>query len=645
MKLISGKGNSAASKSSSVKKSNGTQNSNTAVKPKTKPKATAVPKQDVSAPPRKRKKRTGLKVAIIIVLVLVLSAVGAVAAFGFYVDNLGTVFPNVWADGVNLSGLTLAEANRTLIDSGFESNADNASATVNFSNGTSFTIFGNEVGLSLNAEEAALAAFYIGRNGSFFDNIRTYIHSRVNITDLRNVSVANMDVEHVREVVSRYTLQFNNALLDGSVNIGEDSIKLVIGTGLEAADEEYVFDLTVHTIYAAMDEQAHLTVEVVTGVNDEVEVDLEMLYARISVEPVSSYLDRETFTATESSQGLTFDMAAAQAALDRAQIGEEIVIPLIVLEPEVTEEEVISVLFRDVLGTRTTSAAGSASGRLNNIRISSESINGTVLLPGEVFSFNEVVGPRTGARGFQYGGAFVDGELVPAIGGGICQTSSTLYNAILYAGLEIVQRRPHTYIVTYLPFGLDATIVWGSIDLRFRNTTDYPIRIETAFEGTDLTMSIIGTETRDYTIRLRSVTLSSVAIQTIERVDEGLELGATRTSQPGSIGVTAEVFRARIDADGNVIDEELLGRDVYRMMNRIVLVNPHPEEDYDDDPYGQDPPDDQPEPPDQPDPPDPPDPPDEPPDEPEPPEPPEDDPADDPQPPPDDSDDDSGESD
>ena len=595
MKLVSGKGQNVASRSNGARKSAAVQNQSVAQKPSAakKPNTTQGAAAVQKTPQRKKKKRTGLKVAVILLLVLALAAVGAVAALGFYVDNLETVFPNVWADGIELSGLTLSEANRTLINAGYENNADNISATVNFSDGTSFTIFGNEIGLSLNAEEAALAAFYIGRNGSFIDNIRTYIHSRSNITDLRNVSVGSMDVDFIRNVVSEYTLKFNNTLLDGAVTITDTSITLELGTGVDAADEQYVFDLTINTIYAAMDEQAHLSVYVVTGESEKVEVDLEMLFSRIHVDPVDSTLDRTDFTVTASSQGITFDIAAAQAALDRAQTGDQVVIPLVVLQPEVVEEEIYALLFRDVLGERTTSAATSAAGRLNNIRVSAEFINGTVFLPGEVFSFNGVVGPRTEARGFQMGGAFIGGRLENAIGGGICQTSSTLYNAVLYAGLEVVHRRPHTFIVTYLPFGLDAMVAWGQNDFKFRNSTDYPIRIEAGMEGTSVYMRIIGTETRDYTIRLRSVTINTRAIQTIEIVDEELTPGTTRQAQGGSVGVTADVYIARIDADGNVIDERLLGREVYGMMHRIVYVNPIPEDEYPEDPYqppGEEPP-------------------------------------------------------
>ena len=117
---------------------------------------------------------------------------------------------------------------------------------------------------------------------------------------------------------------------------------------------------------------------------------------------------------------------------------EEILIPLEILEPEVTEEMLRGELFKDCLGKQTTSYGGSTRARVNNINLAVDKINGTVLLPGETFSYNEVVGQRTIANGFQEAGAYSNGEVVQEVGGGICQVSSTLYCASLYSRMTIV---------------------------------------------------------------------------------------------------------------------------------------------------------------------------------------------------------------
>ena len=592
IKIVSGKGRNAAQKQKA-------------------PKAQKPPK------PERRKSSAALKAALIVPAVIILCMAAGVVALAFYVDNLDTVFPNVWADGVKLSGMTLSEASDTLNGAGYNNSGPqvDASATIVLSSDIRFTIYSYDVhiaGVPINAEDAAVAAFEIGRNGSRFENTRTFLSSLFNDTEIRSgggVGADSIDEDYILYTVSRYTQKFNNTLFDGIFELGENSITIAKGAGVEPIDELEVFDMTLHTITQAIEWNEHLIAEFEPTSSEEIEVDFEMLFNRIHVDPIEAHFAPGTFDAVEGTPGITFDLELAQQMFNSARSGEEIVIPLIILYPEITAEYLESMLFRDILGTRTTSAAGSASGRLHNIRHSTELIDGTILMPGEIFSFNEVVGQRTTERGFQLGGAFIGGRLEQAIGGGICQTSSTLYNAVLYAGLEVVTRRPHSFIVTYLPFGLDAMIYWPGSDLRFRNSTDYPIRVEGFMEGVNVGFRILGTETRDYTIRLRSVTVGSVAIRTQYIEDEDMAPGTTRVQQGGATGITADVFIARIDADGNVIDEQLLNRNSYAMMYRIVYRGPEleeedepeqpPDQDEQPSPYqGEQPPVQQPDPPD-----------------------------------------------
>ena len=139
-------------------------------------------------------------------------------------------------------------------------------------------------------------------------------------------------------------------------------------------------------------------------------------------------------------------------------------------------EELEQVLFRDVLGEAKTHVSGSA-GRIGNVKLSAQIINGLVLNSGETFSYNESVGKRTADRGFKPAPAYVKGETVDEIGGGICQTSTTLYGAVLRSGLEIVERSNHSIPSTYCPIGQDAAVSWPNMDFKFRNNTEYPLSL------------------------------------------------------------------------------------------------------------------------------------------------------------------------
>jgi vancomycin resistance protein YoaR len=296
-----------------------------------------------------------------------------------------------------------------------------------------------------------------------------------------------------------------------------------------------------------------------------------MLYERIFEAPVSSVYNPSTFSATESAYGRTFDMDAARGMLERAEPGQNITIPLLRIPPEISQDELSAMLFRDVLGERSTSIAGTAN-RLNNVALAARFINETLLNPGETFSFNGLVGRRTEERGFLPAGAFVSGVLVDEIGGGICQTSSTLYVAALYANLTIIERKPHGLTVAYLPFGLDATIVWGQDDFRFRNNTDFPIRIETVTSGRTITARIIGTKLDDNYIVLVSREISSTPFSVVEREDPDLLPGERVVLTDGSTGRVVETFKQHHDGDGNLLREEFIVRSTYRMQDRIILI-------------------------------------------------------------------------
>ncbi|MCM3713619.1 VanW family protein [Alkalihalobacillus oceani] len=152
-------------------------------------------------------------------------------------------------------------------------------------------------------------------------------------------------------------------------------------------------------------------------------------------------------------------------------------IPIEVTYINVTEEDVAG-LDEVEIGRYATKFTSSISGRVDNIELSAKSIYGVVLGPGDIFSFNRIVGERTKARGYKEANVIVDGDFVNGLGGGICQTSTTLYNVALDAGMEIIERNPHSLPVSYVPEGRDAMVNWGTSDLRFRNSFDYPVLIQ-----------------------------------------------------------------------------------------------------------------------------------------------------------------------
>ena len=283
--------------------------------------------------------------------------------------------------------------------------------------------------------------------------------------------------------------------------------------------------------------------------------------------------DPATKSITPEQLGADFDVAEAQAALDAAQPGETVAISASIQRPAVTAEELKGVLFRDVLGTCKTHVSGTAA-RISNVKLSASTINGYVLNCGEVFSYNGAVGQRTAARGYQAAPAYVKGETVDEIGGGICQTSSTLYLACLRSNLEIVQRYAHRYAPSYITWGLDATVSWGGPDYQFANDTNYPIKIVTSYSGGYLTVTIYGTKVDDITVKMTTEKLSDTPYETIYEDDPTLAPGTEKVKTTPYTGHKVRSYRNLYDGNGNLISSTLEAVSDYKSRNKVILRGP-----------------------------------------------------------------------
>lgn len=230
------------------------------------------------------------------------------------------------------------------------------------------------------------------------------------------------------------------------------------------------------------------------------------------------------------------------------------------------------ILFGDVLATLTSRYNAGVVGRSKNIAIAAQKINGTILKPGEVFSYNNVVGPRTYENGFKDAGVYTATGLENGVGGGICQVSSTLYGAQLMADLKTVSRTNHSYTISYLPSGQDATVSYGTIDYKFMNDKPFPIKIECFASGGVLTVNILGVKDDSYyDIKLTNKIVGSTSPETIEREVDDLAEGEERVVQTGQNGVTVETFK-NYYKDGQFIKSSFVHKSVYYAMPRIVEV-------------------------------------------------------------------------
>jgi vancomycin resistance protein YoaR len=214
--------------------------------------------------------------------------------------------------------------------------------------------------------------------------------------------------------------------------------------------------------------------------------------------------------------------------------------------------------------------------REHNVSLACSMINGTVLMPGEIFSMNDTTGKRTKAAGFKEANVIVGGNrLEPGIAGGVCQVSGTLFNAAVRADLEIVERYHHSFELSYLTRGRDATVNYGTADLRFKNTSDYPIYISMYTVGRDVYAEIYGMPLPDgMTIKLYVKTTRTIAPGPPVYVADSTVPRGTTEVYSAKTGIKCTTYKDYYGADGKLVDRVELHRDYYRPYAKEIHYNP-----------------------------------------------------------------------
>lgn len=305
--------------------------------------------------------------------------------------------------------------------------------------------------------------------------------------------------------------------------------------------------------------------------------EMQSIYKELATEAKNATLDKNNdYAIVDAKVGVAYDLEKAQEVFLKTKEGETFEVSAKITQPDISTEDLKENLFKDVLGSYSTYVSGS-SVRKNNVRLAGIKCN-SILLPGEEFSFNKQVGQRTTARGFGAAGAYRDGETVNEVGGGICQSSSTLYNAVLLSNLEVTLRSNHSYVSSYVPIGRDATVSWGGPDFKFKNNRDYPIKIEMSYSGSRLYCKILGTDVDGTYVKITSQKLSSTPFQTQYIDDPTLELGKEKVQTSGYTGAKAQSYRYVYDKNGNLISSKKEAYSVYKKRDKVVKRGTKPVE-------------------------------------------------------------------
>lgn len=377
-----------------------------------------------------------------------------------------------------------------------------------------------------------------------------------------------LDTDAIRAAVAQLSEQFNADVAQPECRLEAEALSVTMGTPGRTVDEEKLYEAVLEAYY-----QNTFLAEAEYALTQPELPDLQPLLNQVYVAPVDAVMDPETFAITPGADGYGFDMDAAAELLRGAEPGETLTIPLGPIAPEITEQTLLEEAFPDTLGAWQSDCTDSED-RTTNLRLACEAINGKILYPGDVFSYNETLGRRTAEKGYRPAPAYFGNKTVYTLGGGICQVSSALYYCTLIADLEIVYRTYHSYMQTYVPIGMDATVSWGTLDYKFRNDTKHPILIVASVYDDQVHVELRGTDEKEYYVEMEYEVLSTTPFNILyETYPAGNSQGYTNGQvlvEPYA-GCQAKTYKCKYDKEtGQLISREYEAYSNYHKRDAVV---------------------------------------------------------------------------
>ena len=417
-----------------------------------------------------------------------------------------------------------------------------------------------------NVDEIIEQAYQIGRKGNIIQNNYNILKALIMKENLEcNVSINESETN---KLINDISLNLPGALVESSYYIEDDNLIITKGKEGLVINSEKLLKLIYEKLNNNNINQEYI--EIPVEIKQPQKIDLQKIHDEIYKEPENAYYNKEPFEIHAETDGVDFDIDEAKKIIEKEE-KDEYSITLKITKPEITINDIGTEAFPDMLSTFTTKYDRTNINRTTNLQLAINKINGVVLMPDEEFSYNKIVGERTIAAGYKDAKIYSNGEVVDGLGGGICQISSTLYNTVLLANLEITERRNHQFITSYLPAGRDATVVYGSQDFKFKNNRKYPVKIEATLNSGIAKISLYGVkEENDYTVTFETKTISAIPYKTKYIEDNSLEEGVEKIQQKGTNGLVTETYKI-LSLNGAVVSKTLLSKDTYNAMQRVVV--------------------------------------------------------------------------
>ncbi len=481
----------------------------------------------------------------------------------FSLVNLGNpkIARGVKIGKIDVSNLTQEEATKK-VEKWYQEIAQ-SNISVNYQE-VEETIHIEQFHSEIDIDKAVKEACLIGKSGNIVKDNYTILFSMI-FSKKIEIPIS-LNQEEIDRKIEEINAKIPNALKESNYYIEEDKLIIIKGkSGVQIEKEKFNQELR-----ETMIKEENRTFKIPVKELSPKEIKISDIHKEIYKQAQNASITKDPIEVKPHINGIDFAISEEEAEAILKEEKEEYIIPLTITIPEITLDKLGQEAFPHILGTFSTTYNMENKNRVTNLELASEKIDGTIILPGEIFSYNKIVGERTIAKGYKEAAVYSGGKVVDGIGGGICQLSSTLYNAVIYANLEITSRSNHRFLTSYVTAGRDATVSWGTIDFCFKNTRAYPIKILSNVKNGVVTTQICGIkEEKEYEVVIESIVTEVIPYSINYIRDTAMKQGEEEIKQYGANGAKSMTYKI-VKQNGIMISKTLLSSDTYHALERII---------------------------------------------------------------------------
>ena len=512
--------------------------------------------EDIAKEKKKVKKAT-ISVVALIVAILIFSTI-------FALLNLSNprIIKNVYINNIPVENLLVTEAEGKL-NKIYQDDYDK-DITLKL-NDFEYKIRPKQIEFKPEIEKTVKDAYNFGRNKNIFKNNYDILGQYFKLKKIPMTSNFNKELYDgvLKDLISKIPGQVKQP----SYNIEDKTLFVYPGEEGLVLDNEKIKNKIIERFEGKTEENV---IEIPVSKVAPNKIDIEQIYNEVKKDPVDASYNKETKEVIIEENGIDFDISLDEAKKIFLENKDEYQIPLKIIPPKITLNNLDLPIFDNTISTYSTTYNAGLAGRTKNLKLAASKLNGLILKPGETFSYNRVVGKRTIAAGYQNAAIFSGGKVVDDVGGGICQISSTLYGAVLNANLQVIERTNHGMQTSYSKPGIDATVYYGSLDFKFKNNRNVPIKLYASVSGGKVVVSIKGENPEGEKANISTEILRVIPRKLIVKEDPNMEIGKEVVQQGGADGKEVRTYK-QVVKNGSSKGRTIVSTDIYNPSDRIVV--------------------------------------------------------------------------